>query len=175
MNYNPAIYITDRTDCCRFALGNPGKNPLFVMGLNPSTATDRKPDRTISKVINYAEILGYDGFIMINIYPQRATSPDDLDLELRHEIVQENLEIIDTLISRYVAPNILAAWGNPILIRPYLINVLRTIEQALAPFSPNWFCLGTLTQTGHPRHPSRTAYDLEIRDFDIDSYFQCFI
>ena len=57
--YNPDIYHRNTNNSCRYALGISGKNPLFVVGLNPSTADDQKPDQTIKKVMGFAQRNGF--------------------------------------------------------------------------------------------------------------------
>ena len=172
MEYQPDIYITDELKGCRYALGINGKNPIYVMGVNPSTATNLKPDRTISKVMKHARILGHDGFVMINLYPQRATCPDDLDLNINKVIEKKNQKIIDGLMAEQKNPHIIAAWGLPILKRSYLMEALRRIEYSIRHHSPRWFHLGSLTKYGHPRHPSRTPYSSQLADFDLTSYVE---
>ena len=45
---------------------------MYVIGINPSTANEEKPDRTIGRVMGFAEENGFDGFAMINLYPQET-------------------------------------------------------------------------------------------------------
>ena len=72
-------YIGD--DEVRYVLGQPGKNNLLVIGVNPSTATPDEPDPTIKKVMKITEDNGYDGWIMVNLYPQRSTNPKGMERE----------------------------------------------------------------------------------------------
>ena len=67
------IYQNDCQDKWRYTLGKAGANPLVVIGLNPSTATQEKADTTVAKAEKVALQQGYDGFIMLNLYPIRAT------------------------------------------------------------------------------------------------------
>ena len=46
-----------------------GNNPLVVIGVNPSTATNKKLDFTVTKVMEYAERNDFDSFIILNVYP----------------------------------------------------------------------------------------------------------
>ena len=75
MDYKP-FQIGDKTN--RFALVQEGQRTLFVIGLNPSTADSLTPDPTMKAVLRIAEYNHFDGFIMINLYPLRATEPSDL-------------------------------------------------------------------------------------------------
>ena len=64
-------------DNVRCALVQKGeKKILYVIGSNPSTADDTKKDPTMTKVLKFAESNGFDGYVMLNLYPQKSTSPD---------------------------------------------------------------------------------------------------
>jgi hypothetical protein len=63
------IYSNAHDDAWRFTLGRSGKNPLLAVGLNSSTASREKSDITVAKVERIAERAGYDGFVMLNLYP----------------------------------------------------------------------------------------------------------
>ena len=52
--YHVDIYKVNDDNSLRFVLGTKGLKPLIVLGLNPSTADDCKPDLTISKIIGFA-------------------------------------------------------------------------------------------------------------------------
>ena len=66
MTYDIKIYSNGPDNKSRFTLGTTGKNPLCVIGLNPSTADETTPDLTIKKVMIFAEQSGFDSFIMFN-------------------------------------------------------------------------------------------------------------
>ena len=85
-------YIDEYTLTCRYSLEKQGNNELIVLGLNPSTADSTKPDRTMKKVMHYAEQEGFDGFAMINLYPRRATKPVNLG-EFNKEIHARNSHV----------------------------------------------------------------------------------
>lgn len=95
MDYKITHYKINSNNTYRFVLGSSGQKPLFVIGLNPSTADDKKPDKTIRRVMGFAEGNGFDSFVMMNLYPQRATKPTDLEKQLDLEILNKN-----TLVSR---------------------------------------------------------------------------
>jgi hypothetical protein len=118
--YEIKIYQASPKNLSRFVLGSGGKRPLFVIGLNPSTADELKPDRTISKVIEYARKNRFDGFIMLNLYPQRTTDPKELHESLKEKRHNSNVMAISIIIREYRNISIVAAWGNNIESRPYL-------------------------------------------------------
>jgi len=94
MGYLPTIYVNNNDNSCRFALGTEGTKPLIVIGINPSTADDKNPDKTINRVMGFAEGNGFDSFIMLNLYPQRTPYPSDLHSNLDLGIHNQNLKTI---------------------------------------------------------------------------------
>lgn len=63
------IYENDGSDECRFVLGKFGERNLICVGLNPSRAEPGNYDPTMKRVENWASMHGYDGHIMVNLYP----------------------------------------------------------------------------------------------------------
>ena len=58
----------------RYVLASRCAKPLVVIGVNPSTANEKYPDPTVRKVMGFAELNNYDGFVMLNLYAQRSTN-----------------------------------------------------------------------------------------------------
>jgi len=172
MKYQIDIYDNNVDNSARFALGMNGKRPLFIIGLNPSTADDQKPDRTITKIMNFAQNAHFDGFIMLNLYSQRTPFPDQLDTQLNPVLHKANVRKITQNLSAYESPYLLAAWGATLNLRSYLLPCLLEIKAAIDPINASWLKIGDLTQGGHPRHPSRAAYALGLTPFDIASYLR---
>ncbi len=170
MTYEVDIYEADNN--YRYVLGKNGSNPLFVLGVNPSTATNVKPDTTITKIKNFSEQKGFDGWVTLNLYPQRTTKPSNLHQDLKRNLHEQNIKEIVEIISRYQNPTIWAAWGNIITIRPYLKECLIDIQDSINRFNPNWIQVGEFTKKGHPRHPSRLPYNTNKSDFDIEKYIE---
>ena len=52
-------------------------NVMFVM-LNPSTADEKNDDPTIRRCINFAKDFGAGGIYVVNLFPLRATNPNEL-------------------------------------------------------------------------------------------------
>ena len=82
------IYHPDQNNLWRYTLGRSGSKPLLVIGLNPSTATPEKLDPTVTRVEKVAQQSGFDGFVMLNLYPVRATDPKDLSPKADPEAYQ---------------------------------------------------------------------------------------
>lgn len=169
------IYKTNKDNTNRYVLGQikEGKdsNPLICFGINPSTATPNKLDNTIKSVQRLSESNGFNGWIMLNIYPQRATDPKDLHKEIDSQAHIINLDIIkDILIQKEVV--IWAAWGTLIKKRNYLPNCLKDIIKLSEEYNCKWVSLGKISKNGHPHHPLYLRKDTKYDDFNIAGYIE---
>lgn len=164
------IYSTSTNNSVRYYLGTKGKSPLIFCGLNPSTATSEKSDQTITKVKTFASNFGYDSFLMINLYPKRSTEPSDLPTKFDDKLLTKNIKNISSLLNNYHNPDMLVCWGNNIVIRDYLNICAKEIGILLGPKFRMVYQLGSLTDMGHPRHPSRITYDVQMNRFDFKTY-----
>ena len=97
-------------DNVRYALVQKGERTLYVVGLNPSTANDKKADLTMTKIMGFAEKNGYDGFVMFNLYPQRSTYPKGLQEEKDETLYTKNLDTIKKYLSEEVNPTVSVLW-----------------------------------------------------------------
>lgn len=156
-------------DKVRYLLKKEGSKPLVVIGVNPSTANDDRPDATMTRVLGIAERNGYDGFIMLNLYPQRSVKPASLSREFDAAIHEENLRQIKDALSGIDRPDVLLAFGDNIGIRPYLKNCLRDIVATITDHNPHWLQLGTPTGNGNPRHPL-FGCNRDLEEFDMNGY-----
>ncbi len=92
-------YITNTDNSARYTLGKLGKRMLFFVGINPSTARPDDLDRTVTRVENFAFDNGYDGWLMLNVYPQRATDPKEMHMEVNTKMHKENIEQIKHIVT----------------------------------------------------------------------------
>lgn len=164
------IYWNAQNDQWRYALGKSGSNRLLTIGLNPSTATQEKLDTTVSKVERVAANNGFDGFIMLNLYPVRATDYEELPESANRTAYRENLNAIEEIVAEEKTPIIWAAWGESIKARPYFTEAICDLSVRLAKYQPNYLHFGPLTHAGHPRHPSRLDYSWNLAPFEISTY-----
>jgi hypothetical protein len=164
------LYKNSLDDSARFVLGTVGTNPLVCVGVNPSTATPEKLDRTVARVARYAELNGHDSWVMLNLYPQRSTDPRGMHVIHRAELKAANEQfIVDFISGRKLT--LLAAWGELITSRPYLRGMLEGIVEITDASACDWHSIGALLKSEHPRHPSRGAY-LHLQPFDIAAYLR---
>lgn len=158
------IYSSDDENGLRFTLGQKGEKILLVIGVNPSTADKEKSDMTISRVKKFTSLYAYDGFIMVNLYPKRATFPKDLPLTIDGELHLKNLMAIERAITESDA--VLCAWGNTIKVRKYLNKCYADVANLLNKYGLPCYCLG-LTNEGYPRHPSRVKTPDRLIEFAL--------
>jgi hypothetical protein len=156
--FDTTIYLKSKDNKYRYALGTKGENTLYCFGINPSTATPEKYDPTITRVSKTAKNTGFDSFIMLNLYPLRATNPDGLPAEPdwgKHNI---NIDLILHTIKD--GSTIWAAWGDLIHKRPWLIDIRNTILGLIKFYKKDiqWVIMGELTKNGNPRHPLYLKY-----------------
>ena len=121
--------------------------PVVFIGLNPSTADERKDDHTIRRCINMAAEWDAGGILMLNLYGYRATHPKDL-WKADDPVGPETDEHL--LSSCHDALGVVACWGGFREAQDRIRQVVRMFKQEGIPF----YILGT-TKKGHPRHPSR--------------------
>lgn len=163
------LYIGD--DNYRYAIGEPGSHNTVVVGINPSSATPEKLDPTIRKVRKYVCQDGYDGWIMINLYPLRNKNPNEMPLSPDQALIGKNLEVIKEIMNRFPIGRIWAAWGNAINTRDYYID---TLEKIVDSSDAQWFYRGDLTKFGNPRHPLYLPQDSTFEWFPVMDYFYSF-
>lgn len=155
------------TDSYRYVLGEWGHRNLVFVGVNPSTATDKMHDPTIRKAIKFAANNGYDGWVMINLYPQRATDPNNLhvvaDTNARYQNMMEILQLFESL-DRFA---VCCCWGNLVEKRKYLMDCVVGLANVVS--NPT-YSLGEVTKSGHPRHPLYLGYETNLIPFDLEGY-----
>jgi hypothetical protein len=164
------IYSNAHNDSWRFSLGKSGARKLLTIGLNPSTATKEKSDTTVAKVEGAARRNGFDGFVMLNLCPIRSTDYNALPNDVDPSAYSENLNHIDALVGSESNPVVWAAWGESINARSYFITAARELLERLQKHGTSWQHFGSLTNTGHPRHPSRLQYAWSFSEFDTNRY-----
>ena len=154
----------------RYLLGTRGTRPLICIGVNPSTAEPDRLDPTLQSVQRIALHNGFDSFIMLNVYAQRATSPKDMDSACHMELHHENLRAFRYALTLSKAPAVWAAWGTVIETRPYLSDCLRDMIVLSFECGAEWYHCGPISKKGHPHHPLYRKKDTLLEAFDICAY-----
>ena len=169
------LYVPDYYADYRYILGTRGENPLICIGINPSTAAPDDLDNTLKSVARIASGNGYDSWIMFNVYAQRATNPDDMDIMLNEKLHRENMRAFEYILKtggEGVSPAIWAAWGTIIEKRPYLRDCVLDMVEIGQRYGANWFSAGKRSVKGHPHHPLYLRKDVPTETFDIAEYLE---
>lgn len=122
---------------------------VMFVGLNPSTADEVKNDPTVRRCINFAELWGYGGFCMTNIFAYRATDPKVMEAQ-EEPIGPDNDRWLKQVSNG--SGLVVAAWGTH-------GSHLGRAEEVLALIGP-LCCLGT-NKDGSPKHPLYLRRDTE--------------
>ncbi len=174
--YDPSVwlYVPNTYEEYRYVLGTKGARPLVCLGVNPSTAAPDNLDPTLKSVARIAAANGFDSWLMLNVYAQRATRPDDMDVERNEALCVENLAALRWVLARAGArPTLWAAWGAVIEKRSYLPLCVREMVEIGREFDARWVCAGRCSKAGHPHHPLYLRRDEPLRPFDILSHLKC--
>ena len=167
--YEPHIYMP-----YRYVLGRPGHRPLVCIGINPSTAQPGALDPTVKSVERLAASNGFDSWIMFNVYPQRATDPNDMDLVPDRALCDENLRWLAAVLAQ-TQPTMWAAWGTLIEKRTYLPGLMREMVALTREKDIPWVTIGKRSKKGHPHHPLYLRKDAVPEPFDVKGYLDsCF-
>jgi len=165
------IYKNNSDNSARFALGVKGQKPLIVFGVNPSTASDKTPDHTLVRVEKVAYNKKYDSWIMLNLYPYRATDIENL-VSFDKKLHEDNLAHIKLILDRYPDATILAAWGNinsklVSSVRQDILDCLKDINEVVLSRGRKWVALKDM---GYPVHFLYKGKDFKLYEVDFVDY-----
>ena len=168
------LYVPDFYTEYRYVLGTRGQNPVICAGINPSTAQPDQLDPTLQSVSRISYSNNYDSWLMFNVYAQRATIPDDMDLERNELLHRENMNAFQSLLEYASSdgniPVIWAAWGTIIEKRRWLKSCVVDMFTIAESYHAQWVCAGKCTKNGHPHHPLYLKKDESFHPFDIGGY-----
>lgn len=124
--------------------------PLVFIMLNPSTADAEVDDPTIRRCIGFAKAWGMGGIRVVNLYPFRATKPEDL-WKAPLPRGQGNLSYIEQAIDPHGLA--IAAWGAH--GKEAQVREVRTMfyDEGIPLYALK------LTVSGQPSHPLYIAGD----------------
>ena len=125
----------------RFALWriwHDDKPLVMFIGLNPSTANERKDDPTIRRVTRFAYDWGYGGFFMMNLFPFVTPYPSML--------IKDRLEENDQYLLRTAEKcnKVVFSWGS--------FSRLGDRPSHIMKMFPDAHCFGK-SKSGNPLHP----------------------
>ncbi len=137
---------------------------VFIM-LNPSTADDKKDDRTIQRCTNFAAEHGCGRMEVVNLFAYRATRPLDLK-----KAEAEGFDVVGPENDRYIleavkkADVVIAAWGTDDLAHDRGERVISIL--ANADLHHKLFCLGK-TEEGAPKHPLYVNKSKRVEEYEV--------
>ncbi len=146
------IYKNNADNTARFVIGTKGSNPLIVMSINPSIGSPTVTSPTLGTVRHIAADYGYDSWIILCLYPQRATHLDELDEMANPDLVAENNKVIKEVLSQYPNHKIWAAWGTHYHQRFFFPQCLKDILAIADEYGDTWMHYGPLDEDGTPRY-----------------------
>lgn len=155
----------------RFVIGRKGKRNLLCVGINPNTADMDGLDPTSRNVEKIALNNGYDGWILVNLYPKRTKNVSLLEIKMDNNLFWENLNLIKTIVrkNQFEFDKVWLAWGNDIdsFNQVYLKESAYHLFKMLAEFELDYLSAGT-NNSGNPTHPSPQAIAQKFRDKSND-------
>ncbi len=144
----------------RFVIGKKGKRNLLCVGINPNTADGKRLDPTSRNVEKIALNNGYDGWILVNLYPKRTRNVSYLETDSNKKLFWLNLHLIRSVVrkNQFGFDKVWLAWGNDIdsLKQPYLKESAYHLCTMLRKFDLDFVSVGT-NNSGHPTHPNPQA------------------
>lgn len=128
----------------RFIIGKTGKRNLLCIGVNPNTANSDSLDQTSQNVERIAQNNGFDGWILINLYPKRTKKVSLLDIYADDELLWENINTIRTFLTttKLDLKTVWLAWGNDIEQRDYLKESVVYFYRMLKQFNFDFVSAG---------------------------------
>lgn len=176
------ICLPEKDSEKRFAIGKKGKRNLLCVGINPHTADSDRLDPTSRNVEKIALNNGYDGWILVNLYPKRTNNVYLLEEEPDKNLFWENLTLIKTIVrqNQFGFDKVWLAWGDGIdsSNHDYLKESAYHVYKMLTEFDYNFVSAGK-NNSGNPTHPSPRAIakkfsgkinEVKLIDFDFESY-----
>jgi len=166
------LYENNEDNSARFVLGqifNPTGKTLLCFGINPSTACPESLDNTIRKIISIGNYNGYENWIMLNVYPQRATNPNEMHLECDEDLSKTNLLHIRNVAEKYPDCDALLAYGTLISKRKYLRVCLNEILTLLSKERGKKIKVIKLTKSNNPVHPLYQSNNSLLIDYKLSN------
>ncbi len=166
----------------RFVIGKKGKRNLLCVGINPNTADSDGLDPTSRNVEKIALNNGYDGWILVNLYPKREKNVSLLEIKPDEKLFWENLNLIKSIVrnNQFGFDKVWLAWGNDIdsFNQVYLKESAYHLFKKLEEFEMEYVSAGT-NVSGNPTHPNpqaiaqkfrEKANDVKLTKFDFKTY-----
>ncbi len=133
-----------------------GLGYVCMMGTNPSTADAFKPDPTITRVVDFADRLGYGALCMINVHAFRSPYPSEMR-KARDPVGPDNDKWIDECALK--CSLLIGAWGNEGARGGRALEIRRRLIRLGA---PPMHALSINEKSGEPGHPLYLPKDSQL-------------
>lgn len=158
----PTTYNSDK----RFLLGRLGSNPLFAICMNPSVASDEDCDQTVKVIIQASSKLGYDGWCVANVYPERGSYSSEVkQLEFDRALAEENCNIVANFLIEKNIKEVWGAWGDSQKPGDPIDLGKQMLLKRLGEIGVQVFYFGRLSKAGNPHHPLYLKIDSSMRNY----------
>ncbi len=135
-----------------------GEKLVGYIGVNPSTADHTLDDATVRKWRGFTGRMGYNKFVVANLFAYRATDVNELK-QIEDPIGNMCDHYINLLIER--CDILIPCWGNKSKLPKTLQYRIPQVEGMLMASGKEVLCFGK-TQSGCPKHPLMLGYDTEV-------------
>ena len=123
--------------------------------VNPSTADENTDDATIRKVRRFTELMGYNRFIVGNLFAYRATDVREIKRQ-KYPVGPENFDYLAKMIEE--SDRVIFAWGSSRKLPKKLhYQYSEAAKLVSGPPEKGPYALG-LCNDGQPRHPLTAPY-----------------
>jgi hypothetical protein len=126
----------------------------FVM-LNPSTATHEVLDPTVSRCKKRAQMLGYGGFNVVNIFALRSTDPKMLYKE--EDPGGDIHNSVEIYLTAKASGIVICGWGSHGKLKNRGPHIARQLQERF-PEKTHYL---KLNSDGSPAHPLYLPYELK--------------
>lgn len=157
-NYDPKL---------RFELSNDLKAEklIYFICLNPSTADSNSFDPTSRSCHKLSYLKGIEAWSILNLYPQRAVSPNALHKRVNTKLFEENIAFVrKKFIQKNHNIKVVLSWGNAVRTRGYLKRAASLLIDELLEYQFDCLHMG-LTSKQQPIHPSPQALLRKYRSY----------
>ncbi|MEI6816001.1 MAG: DUF1643 domain-containing protein [Bacteroidota bacterium] len=168
------LHIKSNDNQVRFLLGVEGKNPMVLMVAYPNMTTPTLWDYQIKTIIKLSKSLGYDGWMIISIYPQRVKELKYLHAKRHSLMSNRNHALIKKTIQQYNIKEIYAGWGSAIENSKFLIQELAQMNNTY--FNDiKWLAYQNDSAKNHPRSIVNVPFSFKIKPFDMTAYLEKYL
>lgn len=140
-----------------------GEGTIVFILLNPSTGDWKTDDKTIRRLVRFAQKWGYNSFILLNLFAWRSTDPEGL-LTTADPVGPRNDEKIREVLTKSAGGSVVVGWGSHSGLKSFLPRRARVVLAMLREMGIKALCFGQ-NDDGSPKHPLYLAKKTKLVDF----------